>query len=117
MEEELTNIKANYLLKDARSIIEAARNNAVRSVNFSRVQMYWNLGRRIFEEEQQGKERAEYGAYIIEMLAKNLDFIYIIRLSAKGTNGVMKPEAGLSLSLLFCYSSVCKTDTLQNTWR
>ena len=34
--------------------------------------MYWNLGKRIFEEEQQGKERADYGKYIIRNLSKRL---------------------------------------------
>ena len=34
--------------------------------------MYWNLGRRIFEEEQQGKERADYGTYLIKNLSKRL---------------------------------------------
>ena len=38
--------------------------------------MYWNLGRRIFEEEQQGKERAEYGAQIIRGLAARLEVEY-----------------------------------------
>ena len=61
------------ILHDARRIIETARNNAIRSVDFSRVQMYWNLGKRIFEEEQQGKERADYGAYIVKTLAKELE--------------------------------------------
>ena len=60
------------LYQDARLIIERARNNAVRSVDFSRVQMYWQLGKRIFEEEQQGKERADYGTYLIKNLAKQL---------------------------------------------
>ena len=46
------------LVQDARQIIETARKNAVRSVDFCRVQMYWNLGKRIFEEEQHGKKRA-----------------------------------------------------------
>ena len=46
------------LYQDACQIIETARSNAVRSVDFCRVQMYWNLGKHIFEEEQQGKERA-----------------------------------------------------------
>lgn len=63
-------IESLYL--DARNIIEHARNNAVRSVDFCRVQMYWNLGRRIFEEEQQGKERADYGSYLIKNLSKQL---------------------------------------------
>ena len=35
--------------------------------------MYWNLGRRIFEEEQHGKERADYGAYLVRNLANNLE--------------------------------------------
>ena len=60
------------LYQDACQIIENARSNAVRSVDFCRVQMYWNLGKRIFEEEQQGKERADYGTYLIKNLSKRL---------------------------------------------
>ncbi|MBO4804604.1 MAG: DUF1016 family protein [Paludibacteraceae bacterium] len=67
---------ADTLLSDARKIIDNARSNAVRSVDFCRVQMYWNLGRRIFEEEQHGKERADYGAYIVQSLAKSLEIEY-----------------------------------------
>ncbi len=37
------------------------------------MQMYWNIGRRIFEEEQQGKARAEYGSYLIKRLAERLE--------------------------------------------
>ena len=61
------------LYSDVRQIIESARSNAVRSVDFCRVQMYWNLGKRIFEEEQQGKDRADYGSYLIKNLAKRLE--------------------------------------------
>ena len=63
----------DMLYSDVRKIIETSRNNAVRSVDFCRVQMYWQLGQRIFEEEQQGKERADYGAYLIKTLAKRLE--------------------------------------------
>jgi predicted nuclease of restriction endonuclease-like (RecB) superfamily len=35
--------------------------------------MYWNIGRRIFEEEQQGKDRADYGTYLIKNLSENLE--------------------------------------------
>ena len=38
------------LLNDVREIISAARSQAVRSVDSCRVQMYWHIGRRIFEE-------------------------------------------------------------------
>ncbi len=76
MDNEMIHIKSGDILDDARNIIESAKSAAVRSVDFSRVQMYWNLGRRIFEEEQQGKERADYGSYLVEMLAKNLEKEY-----------------------------------------
>lgn len=58
---------------DVRQIIETARSHAVRSVDFCRVQMYWQLGRRIFEQEQQGKDRADYGTYLIRNLAKVIE--------------------------------------------
>lgn len=63
----------NAFINDIRAIINTARNNAVRSVDFQRVQMYWHLGKRIFEEEQQGKQRADYGTYLIKNLAKQLE--------------------------------------------
>ena len=58
---------------EVRRIIEESRNNAVRSVDYCRVQMYWNIGHRIFEEEQQGKDRADYGSYLIQNLAGDLE--------------------------------------------
>lgn len=76
MKEEINKIGSGHLIDDARAIIETARANAVRSVDFCRVQMYWNLGRRIFEEEQHGKERADYGAYIVKTLADKLEAEY-----------------------------------------
>lgn len=57
---------------EIRQIIDEARQNAVRSVDFCRVQMYWNIGRRIFEKEQQGKERADYGTYLIRNLSQQI---------------------------------------------
>ena len=58
---------------DVRQIITHARQSAVRSVDFCRVQMYWNLGKRILDEEQHGKARADYGAYLIKKLAQRLE--------------------------------------------
>ena len=73
-------IEKNYALtnQDAfvgeiRTIIDNARSAAIRSVDFNRVQMYWNIGRRIVEEEQHGKERADYGTYLIKNLANELE--------------------------------------------
>ena len=46
---------------------------AVRSVNTERVLMYWQIGKRIFEEEQEGMDRAEYGTYLIKDIASDLE--------------------------------------------
>lgn len=35
--------------------------------------MYWTIGQRIVEKEQQGKERANYGSYLIKNLAKQIE--------------------------------------------
>jgi predicted nuclease of restriction endonuclease-like (RecB) superfamily len=59
----------NQFVSDVRNIIVTARNIAIRTVDLERVIMYWKLGERIFVEEQQGAERAEYGSYLIRNLA------------------------------------------------
>lgn len=58
---------------EIKQIINDARAHAVRSVDFCRVQMYWAIGKRIFEKEQQSKERADYGTYLIKRLAKEIE--------------------------------------------
>lgn len=60
------------ILIQVKSIIQNAQDRAVRSVNFERVLMYWQIGQVIFEEEQQGKDRADYGAFLIKSIADNL---------------------------------------------
>ena len=53
-------------------ILRTARANAYRAVNFAMVEAYWDVGRMIVEEEQQGKERAEYGAALLKNLSIRL---------------------------------------------
>ena len=64
------------LLKDIRQIIEQGRTLAVRSVNQSLTLMYWNIGRVILEEEQNGKERAGYKDYLLKKLSEKLVLEY-----------------------------------------
>lgn len=56
-------------IADIRNIILAAQTAAIRSVDFERVKMYWTLGERIFCEEQDQNDRAEYGTYMLKNLA------------------------------------------------
>jgi len=60
------------LYADIKSILEQARNNAVRAVNFAMVIAYWEIGKRIVEDEQQGMKRAGYGESILLGLSKKL---------------------------------------------
>ena len=61
-----------HFIDDIKQIIAQSREQAIRSVDFHRVLMYWHIGKRIFEEEQQGQARAEYGKYLIKSLAGEL---------------------------------------------
>jgi len=69
-------MKNNGLITDLRQIIDQGRRQAYISINASMVQTYWNVGRRIVEEEQHGKERAEYGEQIAKNVAKELQAEY-----------------------------------------
>ncbi|MCP3952887.1 MAG: DUF1016 domain-containing protein [Desulfobacterales bacterium] len=60
------------LLTEIRQILSQARNQVQQSVNSQMVQAYWNIGRLIVEQEQQGKERAEYGKAQLEVLSTRL---------------------------------------------
>ncbi|HEY0299159.1 MAG TPA: PDDEXK nuclease domain-containing protein [Arachidicoccus sp.] len=64
-------IKEN-LLQQIHAIIATAKEKAIRSVDTERVLMYWQIGRVILEEEQEGKERAGYGEFLIKSLSQNL---------------------------------------------
>ena len=60
-------------IADIRNIILSARTAAIRSIDFERVKMYWALGERIFCEEQDQNDRAEYGTYMLKNLADKME--------------------------------------------
>lgn len=60
-------------ISEIKAIIARAKEEAIRSVDHYRVVMYWNIGKRIFEEEQQGKDRAEYGKQLAKYVAEELE--------------------------------------------
>jgi hypothetical protein len=62
-------IKQDIILQ-IQSIIATAKDRAIRSVDTERVLMYWQIGKVIFEEEQQGKDRADYGKYLIKSISE-----------------------------------------------
>lgn len=65
-------LKNHSIIPDIKAIIETSKERAIRAVDNERTTMYWSIGKRIFEEEQQGKERADYATYLIQYLAEEL---------------------------------------------
>jgi predicted nuclease of restriction endonuclease-like (RecB) superfamily len=65
-------IQNDDLYLKIKNILQSARDNAYRHINFVMVEAYWNIGKQIVEDEQRGKDRAEYGSYLIKELSSRL---------------------------------------------
>ena len=63
---------SNNYISEIKKILKNARQKAYTAVNSAMVEAYWKIGRRIVEEEQRGKKRAEYGKEIVKNLSKEL---------------------------------------------
>lgn len=64
------------LVDDVKMIVERGLHEAYRSVNTVSIMTYWNVGKRIVEEEQHGASRAEYGKQVLKDLAQVLVPLY-----------------------------------------
>lgn len=62
---------ANFI-HEIKQIVTEARQKAYTAINSAMVEAYWQMGKRIVEEEQQGKERADYGAQLLKELSTEL---------------------------------------------
>ena len=60
------------ILVDVAELIEEARRQVAQTVNTTMTSLYWLIGRRIVEYEQQGAERAEYGKEVLKRLSADL---------------------------------------------
>lgn len=62
----------SVLINSIGSLLEQGRRQAFHAVNTILVQTYWEIGKRIVEYEQKGKEKAEYGSSLLDNLSKDL---------------------------------------------
>ena len=72
----MKDVDKNTFVADIKSIIEHGRKAAYSSVGSIMIETYWQIGKRIVEEEQQGKDRAGYGEQLINKLSRQLTFDY-----------------------------------------
>ena len=68
---EITKSSSEFFEK-VTELLKKARNTAVYAVNQTMVTTYFELGKIIVQEEQNGKERADYGKQILKDLSKKL---------------------------------------------
>ena len=70
MPEEIT--PSSDFFTEVRGILTGARDHAVRAVDSTMVEAYWQVGRRIVEEEQGGAATATYGKRLLPELSRSL---------------------------------------------
>ena len=73
---ELSNFTENLFVNDVKKLVEQGRNAAYGAVNSIMIETYWRIGQRIVEQEQKGRERADYGKQIIKLLSEELTRSY-----------------------------------------
>jgi predicted nuclease of restriction endonuclease-like (RecB) superfamily len=69
-EQEL--MQNSTLFAEIRAILTQARQKTYTVITAAMVETYWQIGRRIVEEEQQGAMRAKYGKRLLQELAEQL---------------------------------------------
>lgn len=73
MSKEIKNIEIDHRIYESiKSILEVAKKQVTKAINFAMVDAYWNVGKMIVEEEQSGEYRANYGEMILKDLSRRL---------------------------------------------
>lgn len=59
-------------IQEIKQILIAARQQSYRAINVAMIEAYWKIGQKIVLQEQNGKEKANYGEAVLKELSKNL---------------------------------------------
>lgn len=66
----------NSFFLEISELLKQSRNTTYKTVNSIMVQTYWQIGRRIVEQEQGGEIKAGYGDFLIVNLSKHLSDLF-----------------------------------------
>lgn len=61
---------------DVHEILDEAKSKTYETANNIMTYAYWNVGKRIIEQEQKGNRKAKYGSYLIKRLSQELSDEY-----------------------------------------
>ena len=59
-------------IQEIKQILALARQKTYQAINSAMVEAYWKIGEKIVLEEQNGKQRAQYGKQIVQTLSAEL---------------------------------------------
>lgn len=62
--------------QDVHAILDEAKSKIYEAANNIMTYAYWNVGKRIIEQEQKGNRKAKYGSYLIKRLSQELSDEY-----------------------------------------
>ncbi len=66
------NITNNNFYQEIKELLYSAKNKVYQTINTTMTQTYFQIGKRIVEEEQGGESRAEYGKSLLKLLSVQL---------------------------------------------
>ena len=66
------NITNNNFYQEIKELLHSAKNRVYQTINITMTQTYFEIGKRIVEEEQGGESRAEYGKSLLKLLSVQL---------------------------------------------
>ena len=66
------NLTNNNFYKEIKELLYSAKNRVYQTINTTMAQTYFQIGKRIVEEEQGGETRAEYGKSLLKLLSVQL---------------------------------------------
>ena len=66
------NLTESKFIQDIKELLKSARNKVYRNINEIMTKTYFEIGKRIVEEEQKGKSRADYGKALLKSLSTEL---------------------------------------------
>jgi len=92
------NLKNKALFSQVVALLQNARLQVLRTVNSTMVYTYFEIGRMIVEEEQSGKERAEYGKQLLKGLSEQLTIEFGKGFSVANLENIRKFYLAYSIS-------------------
>lgn len=70
--DDISTLYTPDFIQEIKQIVTNARQKAYVAINSAMVEAYWLMGKRIVEQEQEGKGRADYGSRYWNRSRKNL---------------------------------------------